>query len=337
MVQASYSLAFLPFENGALELQSATHFISFGFDERPPLGWETHLDNIVTWRPSHLKLSNAGFACYETIPESKTYDGGFLNISKHKGRNQAQFLDLLKVVKPQGIIIIYGDKNLGIQSMRKWVGKSFDIEGNLSKYHGQCFWFTRPDIINFDDFEELKAKKASFDNQFTSMPGMFSHGRIDPGSQLLVNLLPDEIKGNVADFGAGWGFLAARLLEKYAKISQLDLYEADFEALQAAKENLGSLTIDRNVNYHWFDLLKEKPSQSYDWIISNPPFHEGRASDSSIGQAFIAKAYDSLKHKGQLLLVANKQLPYEKLLSEKFFHVEKRVEQQGFKVIYARK
>ncbi|UXN06600.1 class I SAM-dependent methyltransferase [Bartonella sp. HY761] len=337
MVQSSNLLPFLPFENDALHLEPNTSYISFGFDQCPPTEWQNHLDNIQTWRPSYLRLKHGGFNCQSKLLDSKIYDGGFLILSKHKRRNQQYFLQLLQVVKPQGKIIICGDKNLGVQSMRKWVSQLYDIEGNLAKYHGQCFWFTRPDTLSLNKIETTHIQSITFNDQFMTMPGMFSHGRIDPGSQLLINTIEHDIKGDVADFGAGWGFIAAKLLEKFPKISQLDLFEADLDALEAAKGNIVAQAESRNVNYYWYDLLTEKPEISYDWIISNPPFHEGRASDSSIGQNFIARAFDALKPKGQLMLVANKQLPYEKLLSEKFSVVEKRLEQQGFKIIYAKK
>ncbi|UXM95025.1 class I SAM-dependent methyltransferase [Bartonella sp. HY329] len=337
MVQNSNLLPFLPFENAALTFNKNGAYVSFGFTQSPPIEWQNQLDNIQTWRPSFLRLQHSGFNCQIGLTDGKLYDGGFLMLSKHKLYNQQLFLQLLKVVKPQGTIIICGDKNLGVQSMRKWVSQFFDIDGNLAKYHGQCFWFTRPDTISYQQIEPTQSNALTFDNQFTTEPGMFSHGKIDPGSQLLIDVIPSDIRGQVADFGAGWGFIAARLLQKFAKISQLDLFEADYHALEAAKNNLAAIAASRNVTYNWYDLLTEKPENSYDWIISNPPFHEGRSSDSSIGQNFIAKAFDALKPKGQLMLVANRQLPYERLLSEKFHTVEKRVEQQGFKVIYARK
>jgi hypothetical protein len=42
---------------------------------------------------------------------------------------------------------------------------------------------------------------------------MFSHDRIDAGSELLASRLPNDFKGDVADFGAGWGYLSVELAE----------------------------------------------------------------------------------------------------------------------------
>ncbi len=37
---------------------------------------------------------------------------------------------------------------------------------------------------------------------------MFSHDRIDDGSELLASRLPVDFPGDAADFGAGWGYLS---------------------------------------------------------------------------------------------------------------------------------
>jgi len=67
----------------------------------------------------------------------------------------------------------------------------------------------------------------------------------------------------------------------------------------------------------------------------NPPFHEGKASDQSIGQNFIKTAANSLKSGGALWMVANSQLAYESHLNNLFSEVKKTFEGQGFKVFHA--
>ena len=59
---------------------------------------------------------------------------------------------------------------------------------------------------------------------------MFSHDRIDAGSRLLAECLPETAKGAAADFGAGWGYLVGACLRKGRKgLKAIDLYEADYE------------------------------------------------------------------------------------------------------------
>ncbi|TJV68079.1 MAG: methyltransferase, partial [Mesorhizobium sp.] len=68
----------------------------------------------------------------------------------------------------------------------------------------------------------------------------FSFDKIDAGSRLLVDNLPGDLRGSVADFCAGWGYVAAEVAARSPGISALDLYEADFDALEAAKGNIGN-------------------------------------------------------------------------------------------------
>jgi 16S rRNA (guanine1207-N2)-methyltransferase len=48
-------------------------------------------------------------------------------------------------------------------------------------------------------------------NEFITVPGVFSADHIDPASELLKKYLPNNLKGSGADFGVGWGFLTKYL------------------------------------------------------------------------------------------------------------------------------
>ncbi len=57
------------------------------------------------------------------------------------------------------------------------------------------------------------------DGRFHASAGMFSHDRIDAGSELLASRLPTDFTGDVADFGAGWGYLSVELAQKSPGLS----------------------------------------------------------------------------------------------------------------------
>ena len=75
--------------------------------------------------------------------------------------------------------------------------------------------------------------------------------------------------------------------------------------------------------------------QRYDAIISNPPFHQGRADLPELGRAFLASAADALVPDGRLLIGATRHLPYEATLMSRFREVRTLIVQEGFKVIEA--
>ncbi len=143
--------------------------------------------------------------------------------------------------------------------------------------------------------------------------------------------MPVSLRGNIADLGAGWGFLSHVALEKSPNISRIDLYEADARALDCARKN-----VTGNVHFHWHDVTKGLP-ETYDHIIMNPPFHTAQSKDVDLGKAFLSIAAAALKRNGTLHIVANRQLPYEAHLRELGLRSRLIAEDHAYKVIFAMK
>lgn len=282
------------------------------------------------FRPQYLALKNSGYdVVAEISAETTNQDGAIVFASRSRKLNETEFERAWSMVNPGGTIIMAGEKTAGIASLRKWVARRTAVAGNFSKHHAQLFWVTRSNDL-------WPAQNASNKKQkYTIAPGMFSADGPDEGSQLLAGHFDEQISGQVADFGAGWGYLGARLLECSDKISTLDSYEAHWPSLVATETNIkGDSEVPSN-NFYWLDLTKETISNSYDWIIMNPPFHIARASDPEIGAAFIRAAQNALKPSGNLLMVANRELPYEKVLDTAFADVRILEENDKFKIFRA--
>ncbi|EJF80822.1 hypothetical protein MCO_00054 [Bartonella sp. DB5-6] len=330
-------LLFLPFKNHALPLPNLDQsWVSFGLTEVPTLEWAQNLKVITPWRPDFLKFTNARFHCSPQIDKTFTYDGALLHLSKYRGFNQNCFLDLLECVKPNGWIVIGGSKTAGAASMMKWVETLVPITSKLSKNHGLVFWLQVPPEIKEQNIAQRRSPPLTFENKFQTTSGMFSHGRIDLGSAALASHMCKVISGKTADFGAGWGFLSYAALES-GKLTTLDLYEADYNALRAAKQHLEHMIASCPIHFYWHDLVNEPITDLYDTIISNPPFHTQHTTDISLGQHFIINAAKCLKLGGNLLLVANRHLPYETLLKNIFRSVLIHEQAHGFKIIEARR
>jgi 16S rRNA (guanine1207-N2)-methyltransferase len=232
-----------------------------------------------------------------------------------------------------GQIVVSGSKGDGIDSTRKLIAQNINIDGSLAKSHGKAFWLTKTNatpecIAAWTDAAKL-TKNA---DGYLTDPSMFSWQSIDTGSRTLLPALTGKIAGTCADFGAGWGYLSDQLLKIAPKIDTLDVIEAEKTALEAAKQNIS----DPRARYHWADVTTLPRKRLYDTIIMNPPFHQSRSADISLGQSFIETAAACLKPNGTLLMVANRHLPYERTLSERF---KKIVEPIGgtpaFKIISA--
>lgn len=338
MISGAQQTLFLPFDNGILSMPEAgERYLACGIAADKTLGsvWAEALTCLQPFRPDWLKLQSDGFQAVSRLSDEGDFAGGLLLLGKHRGRNEAWFAELLSRVKPGGRIVVSGDKKLGIDSFRKWVGAVAEVEDRMAKNHGVAFWLKRPADLSAAQIEALKPQSNLIDGIFRTQPGMFSHNGIDKGSSLLVPHMKNIVFGNVADFGAGWGYLAAQCLQEAKKITKIDLYEADYESIEAARDNLKDAAVP--LTFNWCDVTREPIKEIYDTVVMNPPFHEGRSPDASLGQAFITVAAQRLKIGGRLLLVANRQLPYETVLKSLFRTVNPLTDTGGFKVLEARK
>ncbi|APX69823.1 MULTISPECIES: class I SAM-dependent methyltransferase [unclassified Brucella] len=340
MTTPAQKTLFLPFEQGILDMPDrGQSFLACGLaaDRLLEPEWKQALTCLQPWRPDWLALQKEGFHAEPRLATDGNFSGGLLLLGKHRGRNEAWFAQLLARVQPGGWIVVSGDKKLGIDSFRKWAGNIAEISDRMSKNHAVVFWLRRPDDLDEAFIADLKPLAADIEGGFRTEPGMFSHGAIDKGSALLARHMEKIVFGNVADLGAGWGYLAAQCLKYADRIKNIDLYEADYEALEAARGNLERLGASIPISFNWFDVTSEKIAGIYDTVIMNPPFHEGRVTDVSLGQSFIAAAASRLKPGGRLLVVANRQLPYELTLKGLFKTVTLLEEAEGFKIFDAKK
>jgi 16S rRNA (guanine1207-N2)-methyltransferase len=329
---------FHPFETAVLEVPLAGNRVLFlgaepGF--RLPGGFTADLSLVQGFRPWFRAL--AGRYKIMPQPEEDDFDAALALCGRHRGENELRIAEAIGRTKAGGLVIVAGGKDDGIASMRKCVEGLVELEGQMPKHHGVAFWFRCPRDVS-QAIAALRAGNGEtlIEGRFVAAPGMFSSDRIDAGSKLLAAHLPERISGAVADFCAGWGFLAAEVARRYPKISALDLYEADFASLEAAKRNLaesGAL----EPRFFWHDLLAEEVPHRYDFVVMNPPFHQTREAEPDIGQRMIRAASAALKPGGRLLMVANRQLPYERTLAEVFSSHSEVARDGMFKVLSAKR
>ncbi len=322
----------IPFEDGALQRPDGNCLYLMA--EPGPVLAEIGPENIFTVQPfKPLSHAMAQAGAQPAAPDQAGFNLTLLNITRNKDQTRALFADAWARTQPGGKIAISGDKTDGIERLRKDLSAFLTLDGHAAKSHGKVVWLTRedhsPDTLS--DWANA-GEMTQMESGFWTAPGMFSTGRIDDGSAQLADAFTPEIAGRVADLGAGWGYLSKRLLDTAPKVETLDLYEANADALAAAKLNVTAEKAD----FHWADV-PSLPKNNYDLVIMNPPFHQDRASDPDLGRRFIEASARILHKKGRLLMVANRHLAYENTLKSCFQRVEISTPSPAFKIIDARR
>lgn len=306
-------------------------------------GWPLHEQPLPglrceqSFKPEADALSRAGIAV-NVEDAAKTYELVLILPPRQRDEARALMARAVSMTKPGGRIIISQSNDEGARSSESDLAQlTGDVE-SMSKNKCRVFWtasLARLNVSLIAHWQELDTPRAIADGRFMSRPGIFAWDRIDVASALLAEHLPANLTGRAADLGAGFGYLSAELLTRCPGITALDAYEAENRALELARVNLQSFEARTPINYRWHDVAAGLPD-TYDVIITNPPFHAQRGVDRpDIGRRFIAVAAEALRPGGKLWLVANRHLPYELALGESFESVRTVVQQHGYKIIAA--
>lgn len=291
-----------------------------------------------SYLPHVERLRRAG---WNVVSELQGAEGRFalvlVLIPRQKDEARALLARAVSLCAPRGRVVACQHNDEGARSGEADLKALTGLGGSLTKHHCRVYWSP---ALNGDHDAALSARWLALDlprsivgGRFTSRPGVFAWDRVDAASALLVEHLPTSLVGIGADLGAGWGYLSAEVLERCSKVTRMDLYEAEGRALSLARTNLAG--VGEKAQFHWADVgsgLKEK----YDFIVTNPPFHTtNRTGRPELGKSFITAAADGLRSGGRLLLVANRHLPYEDVLGERFSQVDVLAERDGFKLVSA--
>jgi len=286
------------------------------------------------FKPQAAALESAGWRCPETL------EGKFSLIlllpDRQREETLADMALAFDLLEDDGVLMVGLHNDWGAKRFEKNLAEFAGEVGTLSKHHCRAFWARKTDDLDQEEWREWREMgefRRVIDDRFWSRPGLFSWDEIDHGSQFLADHLPETIQGRVADLGAAWGFLSDFVMRKYPEVVSLDCFEADRAAVECLRRNLGSIPCRYKAKVHWFDVSEGVRENRYDFIVMNPPFHEGRQPDPLLGAKFIAAAHRALKPEGQLWMVANRHMPYEHLLAEIFRESKLVIQEGGFKVL----
>ena len=236
----------------------------------------------------------------------------------------------LRALKPGGRLDVMAPKDKGGSRLGKEL-KAFGLEVNetAKAHHRRCV-VIRPETVQGLDAAVLEgAPRLVPGLDAWSQPGVFAWDRIDPGTALLAQHLP-PLNGAGADLGCGFGALATVVLRS-PTVTALRLIDLDRRAVAMARRNV----TDPRATFDWADVRTLPADGALDFVVTNPPFHDGGSEDKRLGQNFIRQAAALLKRGGVLWLVANRHLPYEAQLNEAFKRVRPVADAGGYKIFEA--
>jgi 16S rRNA (guanine1207-N2)-methyltransferase len=237
----------------------------------------------------------------------------------------------LRALKPTARLTVLAPKDKGgsrLASDLKQLGAAF--EETAKRHHRICFATGPGDAGAIESALAEGAPRKLEAIGLWSQPGVFSWDRIDPGSALLLTHLP-ALSGRGADFGCGIGVLARAVLAS-KKVSELTLIDNDSRAIEMARRNIE----DSRAKFLWGDA-RTSDLTGLDFIVMNPPFHEGGIENQGLGQTFIQRAAAALRNGGACWMTANRHLPYEKTLKPLFKRVTLIAQEAGYKIYQAQK
>jgi 16S rRNA (guanine1207-N2)-methyltransferase len=164
-------------------------------------------------------------------------------------------------------------------------------------------------------------------------PGVFSWEHLDEATALLLEVMDVPAGSAVLDLGCGAGALGLMAAHRHGA-SRVLLLDADAEAVDAVHRTLARHALPA-CEARVSDVAAAARDETFDVVVTNPPFHLGKGTDYLLPAQFIAEAAERLRPGGRLFLVANRTLPYEEVITAHFGGVRRLRETARFKVLGA--
>jgi 16S rRNA (guanine1207-N2)-methyltransferase len=238
----------------------------------------------------------------------------------------------LRAVRPGATLTVMARKTRGGTRLREELADfGCPSEQSARRHHRICTCQRPATLTGIDEAVHAGAPRLLDDLGVWSQPGIFSWDRIDPGSALLLQHLP-ALSGRGADFGCGHGILTRSILQQ-PDVRHMTLIDIDRRAIEAARRNIA----DPRAAFLWADIRAAGVvPTALDFVVMNPPFHDGGAEDLDLGRLFLRRASEALRPGGVCLVTANRHLPYEAAMRQLFKTCTLLAQTDGYKVYAGR-
>ncbi len=262
---------------------------------------------------------------------AEKFDSVLIDLPQSRQLARRWLVEAHELLREGGTLLLAGPNELGVQSVIEDVAALFGSVA-LVTYRRKCRivratraatqptrpnWAQEPGIQP-GSWHELELQLAGMPSRLASLPGVFGYEGLDAGTALLLSCIPDPHGLRVLDIGCGYG--AIGIFVGLCGAAHVDLVDSNRLAVAAAHENLTRYTIPGEALAS--DVLDAVAGQRYDLILSNPPFHVGKTVSLDAAEIFVRQGQKLLTRGGRMVLVANRFIRHDRLLSAAFGNCE---------------
>lgn len=271
---------------------------------------------------------------FSTQLPTAEYTAGVLFLPKSRELTEYLLQELATKI-PSGILFLVGEKRAGAERAAKQLaalGRTSKVDSARHCQLWRCEVSDKPavpDLTAASKIFTVNSMNESIDVQ--SVPGVFSHGRLDLGTKLLLECLENLPAGHYLDFGCGAGVVGSFLKKRYP-VAEITMLDVDAFAVYSSQLTLAANQLEATTIAG--DGIHAAPKQLAA-IISNPPFHQGVHTQYETTETLLREAAEHLQPGGELRIVANSFLKYPPLIEQHLGPCTVLAERDGFKVYRA--
>jgi 16S rRNA (guanine1207-N2)-methyltransferase len=287
------------------------------------------------------------------LPEAKDFNTAILAIPKGRRYARALLVAAWFALKPGGKLLLAGPTKKGAKAIIKDGERLFGnpVVTGFQK-HNRIAGFMRGDSLPDPLPEVFQQNGIAPGTEHTidlmthngkiyinTHPGIFSWDGIDEGTSLLLDHLDVSYDSKVWDVGCGYGVIGLYATKLGA--SEVLMTDTNLLAIRYTKKNSERNNLSERVNVVpavGLSLpLENDHLFPFDFIVSNPAFHQEHNINTSMAESIIRNAPKFLSPKGKLIIVANRFLNYDQLMRLFFKSVVTLAETNKYHVLVAHK
>jgi 16S rRNA (guanine1207-N2)-methyltransferase len=268
----------------------------------------------------------------EYVAKSK-HDMAIIHFPKSKAEFSFTLAMLAESMTDKATIVIVGENKGGVKSAEK-LGIDYLEYCNKVDSARHCLMFigeykpTTPrfELQKFYKYYQIQVQEKTL--EIAALPGVFSQNALDTGTEILLAHLPDIMAGKILDFGCGAGVIAAYIGTVYPQ-TKLTLVDVSALALHSAQT---TLTLNQLTGQYIASNSLSNVQERYDFVISNPPFHQGIKTNYAATEQFLSNIKQNLTPKGCITIVANSFLKYLPIMEKTIGKTKTLTIKKGFAV-----